>query len=159
MPDFGYTEESLGGSFSRMNTPSLKHLPAAMRKQTGNTTATVLCAAGTVGLVALGNHGTQFDVHQATYATEEECQRDWDDESACQPSSNQHGSYYVGPRYYWDPQRNHPVIIGGDGSERVATHSTISAGGSLFGRTSIVGSFARGGFGRIGRGFSSGRGG
>jgi hypothetical protein len=130
---------------------------AARRHQSGNATVNVLCAAGVVGLVALGNHGREFDVRQTAYASREDCLSDWGTEDSCRSSGS--STYYFGPRYYWDPQRNGPVVIGGDGSERVATNTRIGPSGSSSGRTAVVGSFARGGFGGIGRGFSSGRGG
>jgi hypothetical protein len=50
-------------------------------------------------------------------------------------------------------------MVDSDGSERVATSTRVGPSGGGSGRTSIVGSFARGGFGGIGRGVSSGRGG
>jgi hypothetical protein len=65
---------------------------------------------------------------------------------------------YFGPRYYWDPDRGKAVVVERDGSERVSTETRVGPGGSPSGRTTIVGSFARGGFGGIGRGFSGGRG-
>jgi len=131
----------------------------AGRKAGGNATVNVLFAAGVVSLVALGNHGRTYDVRQTTYSSREDCLEDWGTEESCPASGQLQQGTYFGPRFYWDPDRNRPVVIGNDGAERVATSARIQPSGSLSGRTSVVGSFARGGFGGIGRGFSSGRGG
>lgn len=136
----------------------LLHRPASARTETGNATVNVLYVAGLVGLVALGNHGTQFDVRQTRYASREDCLQDWGDEDSCRAAGQGSGVYF-GPRYYWDPDRNRPVIVDSNGSEHVATTARIGSSDSPSGRTAVVGSFARGGFGGIGRGFSSGRGG
>lgn len=127
----------------------------------GVTTTNLLGLAGIVGLVVLGNHGRQFDVLQSAYASRQDCLDDWGSEESCPavPQSGSGHSWYFGPRYYWDPDRGKPVVVSADGSEHVATSARIGPGRSSAGRTSIVGSFARGGFGGIGRGFSSGHGG
>lgn len=126
----------------------------------GNATGNVLWLAGMVGLVVLGNHGRQFDVQQARYASREDCLKDWGTEESCaQSSGTGQSSTYLGPRYYWDPARGRPVVVASDGSEHVATSTRVGPSGSPTARTSIVGSFARGGFGGIGHGFSSGHGG
>jgi hypothetical protein len=129
-------------------------------RDSGNATAGgALWIAGMVGLVVLGNHGTQFDVQQTRYASREECMADWGTEGSCaQGTGSGQSSTYFGPRYYWDPDRGRPVVVNSDGSEHVATSTRVGPAGSP-GRTSVVGSFARGGFGGIGRGFSSGHGG
>ena len=136
-------------------------LGAVRRKEAGSATAHVLTAAGVVGVVVLGYHGKQFDVRQTQYASREDCLREWGSEESCSPApTTTRSGGYVSPRYYWDPNRGRPVVIGTDGSERVATSAHMSPwGGGSVGRTSVVGSFARGGFGSIGRGFSAGRGG
>jgi len=129
-------------------------------REAGNTTATVLWAAGMVGLVVLGNHGRQFEVQQTRFTSREDCLADWGTEESCgQVAAPQGQATYFGPRYYWDTDRGRPVVIGADGSEHVATESRVGPADSVSGRTSVVGTFARGGFGGIGRGFSSGRGG
>lgn len=133
--------------------------PGTGQNARGNATVNVLCATGIVTLVALGNHGRTYDVRQTTYASREDCLQDWGTEESCPASGQYQPGTYFGPRYYWDPGRNRPVVIGNDGAERVASSARIEPSGSLSGRTSVVGSFARGGFGGIGRGFSSGRGG
>jgi len=132
----------------------------ALPRDAGNVTAgSALWAAGVVGLVMLGNHGRQFDVQQTRYASREDCLADWGTEGSCAQSTGSGGSStYFGPRYYWDPDRGRPVVVNSDGSERVATSTRVGPAG-IPGRTAIVGSFARGGFGGFGRGFSSGRGG
>jgi hypothetical protein len=143
--------------------PRLESRFLSSRRDAGSGTVNALCAAGVVSLVVLGNHGAEFDVRQTMYASRENCVHDWGDEESCRPTAQPTGSWYsgtyVGPRYYWDPNRSRPVIVGSDGSERVATTAEVGPYGGSTGRTAIVGSFARGGFGGIGRGFSSGRGG
>jgi hypothetical protein len=127
-----------------------------VRRQSGDINSTVLVGAGAVGLAVLGYHGADYDVRQTKYSTREECQQDWNDESDC----TQTGEHvFVGPRYYWDSHRNVPMIVDSNGTERVATSAHIGPSGGSFGRTEVVGHFARGGFGGMGRGFSSGRGG
>jgi hypothetical protein len=116
-------------------------------------------AAGVVSLVVLGYHGTQFDVLQTTYASRQDCLNDWGDEDSCRAADPPHSSIYFGPRYYWDPARGQPVTITPDGSERLASTARVGPSPTSIGVTRIVGNFARGGFGGIGRGFSSGRGG
>lgn len=129
-------------------------------KDSGNATSNTLLFAGIVGLAILGNHGRQFDVQQTRYASREDCLEDWGTDASCaQSTGSGQSSTYFGPRYYWDPDRGRPVMVDADGSERVATTTRVGPSGSPRGRTSIVGSFARGGFGHIGRGFSSGHGG
>jgi hypothetical protein len=133
---------------------------ASGRKDAGNTTVNVLSVAGVVGLAVLGHPGRQFDVQQTTYASREDCLQDWGTEESCPPTpQGGRTGVYVGPRYYWDPDRARPVVIGRDGSERGVTGARVGPTGSSSGRTSVTGSFARGGFGGIGRGFSGGRGG
>jgi len=130
--------------------------------QGGNATAGVLSFAGIVGLVLLGNHGAEFDLQQATYASREDCLNDWGSEESCSeasPPNNAGRVTYLGPRYYWDPDRGRPVIVGADGSERVVTNARIGPSGSRSGHSSFAGVFARGGFGHIGRGISAGHGG
>ena len=136
---------------------------APRSRQSGNAAVSLACLAGAVGLGALSNHGTEYDVRQTSYLSREDCLRDWGSEESCSagpaPGSNGLNSTYVGPRYYWDPDRGRPVIIGRDGAEHVSTTARVGPTGSSVGRTALVGSFARGGFGGIGRGFSFGRGG
>lgn len=127
--------------------------------EAGSVTTNVLWGAGLVGLVLLGNHGAQFDVLQTKYASRQDCLNDWGDGDSCRAVDPQRSNTYFGPHYYWDPARSRPVVVGADGSERVAGAARVGLSGSSVGATSIVGSFARGGFGGIGRGFSSGRGG
>jgi hypothetical protein len=129
------------------------------RKEAGNTASNVLVAAGLASVVVLGNHGAQFDVFQTRYASRQDCLQDWGDEDSCRAADPERSTTYLGPRYYWDPNRDRPVVVGPDGSERVAGTARIGPSPSSIGATSSVGSFARGGFGGIGRGFSSGRGG
>ncbi|MBS0393882.1 MAG: hypothetical protein JSR54_04605 [Proteobacteria bacterium] len=117
-----------------------------------------VCFTGVVGLAVLGNHGPEYDVQQTMYASREDCLQDWGSEESCPPRGSS-TTAYSGPRYYWDPERSRPVVLQADGSERPANAARIGPRGSAIGRTSVVGSFARGGFGHIGRGFSAGRGG
>ncbi|HXY97705.1 MAG TPA: hypothetical protein VEH00_12095 [Steroidobacteraceae bacterium] len=132
-----------------------------MRKSAGNATVSVLSAAGVVGLVVLGNHGSEFDLQQTAYASREDCLNDWGSEESCQEVDQSHSGRpsYFGPRYYWDPARGRPVVVGADGSEHVAASARIGSTGSRTGHTAFAGSFARGGFGGIGRGISAGHGG
>jgi hypothetical protein len=129
------------------------------RKQAGAINGNVLGLAGFVGLAVLGYHGSQYDVRQTSYASRDDCQRDWGSGESCPPVQTGHGIAYFGPRYYWDPHRGAPVVVAPDGSERVATSARVGAADSWRGRTAVVGHFSRGGFGGIGRGFSSGHGG
>lgn len=129
------------------------------RNEAGSATTNVLWGAGLVGLVVLGNHGAQFDVLQTEYASRQDCLEDWGDEDSCRAVDPRRSNIYFGPRYYWDPARGRPVLVGLDGSERVASTARVGPSRSSAGATSVVGSFARGGFGGIGRGFSSGHGG
>lgn len=145
-----------------MNRPRPLHRTPSARKSAGNATAGVLTAAGVVGLVVLGNHGREFDLQQTRYASREDCISDWGSEDSCGelPGSGNNGHpAYFGPRYYWDPDRGRPVVIGPDGSERVAASARIGPAGSRTGSSSFAGVFARGGFGGIGRGISAGHGG
>lgn len=122
----------------------------------------MLSLAGVVGLVLLGNHGREFDLQQTAYASREDCLNDWGSEESCSevgPSNNGGRVTYIGPRYYWDPDRGRAVVIGADGSERVATNARIGSSGSRTGASRFAGVFARGGFGGIGRGFHAGHGG
>jgi hypothetical protein len=128
------------------------------RRQAGSIGGNVLGLTGVAALVVLGNHGAQYDVRQTAYASREDCLKDWGTEASC-PANRSGGSAFFGPRYYWDPKRSSPVVINPDGSEHVAYEARVGSSGSSTGRTSIVGNFSRGGFGGIGRGFSSGRGG
>jgi hypothetical protein len=130
------------------------------RKESGSTPATnLLGLAGVVTLTVLGYHGAQFDVRQTAYASREDCLQDWGTEESCSRAPGNQGSVYYGPRYYWDPDKGKPMVVNGDGSEHVATDARVGGYGSAYGRTAVVGSFSRGGFGGIGHGFSSGRGG
>lgn len=129
------------------------------RIEAGSATTNVLWGAGLVALVVLGNHGAQFDVLQTQYASRQDCLDDWGDEDSCRAVDPQRSNTYFGPRYYWDPARGRPVVVGPDGSERVASAARVGPSPSSVGATSVVGNFTRGGFGGIGRGFSSGRGG
>jgi hypothetical protein len=135
------------------------HRGPSARKSAGNTTAAgVLSTAGVVGLVVLGYRGQEFDLQQTAYASREDCLKDWGSEESC-PQISSPGSgqqTYYGPRYYWDPGRGRPVIVRPDGSERVADGTRVGPSGSRTGSTRFAGSFARGGFGGVGRGFGSG---
>jgi len=143
------------------NRPQFAHRGPSVRKSAGNATVSVLSAAGVVGLVVLGNHGSEFDLQQTAYASREDCLNDWGSEESCQEVDQSHSGRpsYFGPRYYWDPARGRPVVVGADGSEHVAASARIGSTGSRTGHTAFAGSFARGGFGGIGRGISAGHGG
>jgi hypothetical protein len=147
---------------SRAQRPRTTRPRREMHDQSGSgTTGNLVGLAGAVGLALLGYHGREFDVQQTAYASRQDCLDDWGTEQSCQPVStgSAHGPVYFGPRYYWDPGRGRPVVIGADGSERVATAARVGPSGSHFGSTSFAGTFARGGFGGIGRGLGSGHGG
>ena len=145
-----------------MNRPRQPGDGPAAGKSVGYATASLLSAAGVVGLVVLGNHGRAFDLQQTSYASREDCLSDWGSEENCREvagSGNNWRPTYFGPRYYWDPERGRPVVIDPDGSERIVTNARIGSTGSRTGRSSFAGVFARGGFGGIGRGISAGHGG
>jgi hypothetical protein len=120
----------------------------------------MLWTAGAVSLVVLGNHGEEFDVLQTQYASRQDCLQDWGDEDSCKALEGPRSqTTYFGPRYYWDAARGKPVVVAPDGSEHIASQSRVGPTRGSLGATSVVGSFARGGFGGIGRGFSFGHGG
>jgi hypothetical protein len=157
------TRKVQGADGGRKPKPATAHRrPVRQRRESGNVTMAAVCVTGAVGLAVLGNHGPEYDVRETSYSSREDCLSDWGTEESCppdtRPESARHDLTYHGPRYYWDPERGHAVILHGDGSEHVATSARIGPSGSASGRTSVVGSFARGGFGHIGRGFSGGRG-
>jgi hypothetical protein len=116
----------------------------------------LLGLAGVVGVCVLGYHGPEYDVRQTTYGSQEDCLKDWGTEESCSRAQTSQGNAYYGPRYYWDPGRGAPVVVNPDGSTRVATEARVGALGGGSGHTASVGSFARGGFGGIGRGFGRG---
>jgi hypothetical protein len=142
--------------------PTVRHQPhQPARRARGAINGQLLGATGfVVGLAVLGYHGAQYDVRQTVYSSQENCRQDWGSDAACAPVANNQGStFYYGPRYYWDPHQQRPMIVAPDGSARVAEDARIGPGVSTLGRSAVVGEFSRGGFGGIGRGFSSGRGG
>ena len=145
----------MSGQHSRRAIPPHTRL----RRDAGSAGSNMVVAAGLVCLVVLGNHGRQYNVLQTSYASRRDCLEDWGDEDSCRAANPGGSSTYYGPRYYWDPKRGRPVVIDRDGSERIATSARVGPVPSSRGATANVGSFARGGFGGIGRGFSSGRGG
>ena len=105
--------------------------------------------------VGVAGCDTREPIQQQTYASQQQCRRDWGDPPDCKQNAD-HGGVYFGPRYYWDRDRNRPVVVEGDGSERVALNSRVSSAGSFEGSTHAAGSISRGGFGGIGRGFGGG---
>lgn len=125
-------------------------------------------AAGMVGC------SSSVDLKQQRYASREDCLRDWNDESSCQPdqrtgSGGSGGSggggggggnwggreEYRGPRYYWDHDTGRPMIVSADGTVSPAPHARIGADGSRYGQSFHAGSITRRGFGSF-RGFSMG---
>jgi hypothetical protein len=103
-----------------------------------------------------GCDGVTQDLQQQKYTSLDQCRRDWGDPTDCRQSPTVAGqsSYYVGPRYYWDPNLGRPIAVAADGTTRSISNAQITSAGSRFGGvTASVGSFARGGFGSSAHGF------
>jgi hypothetical protein len=105
-----------------------------------------------------GCDGVQQTLQQQKYASYDQCRRDWGSPQDCRQTSASSGPiYYVGPRYFWDPNLGRPIAVEADGSTRSINNAHItSAGSESGGVTSRAGSFSRGGFGSSARGFGGG---
>lgn len=105
------------------------------------------------------------DLQQNTYASREDCRKDWgDDERDCRPEGSGGsgggggggGGRYVGPRYYWDHNTGYPYAVDADGSTRRLPNSYLTRGAPSTAQGITRVSVSRGGFGSTGRGFSGG---
>ena len=114
-----------------------------------------------VQLVLLGSAATVYgafsdikvSLTQRSYASEADCRADWGTEDDCRQLQPD-GRYY-GPRYYWDSNRNRPVIVGRDGTERISPTARFSSESVAHGVARPAG-FTRGGFGGFGHAFGRG---
>jgi hypothetical protein len=122
-------------------------------KQSGVVQLVLLGSA--FGLYAYSSHTAPHEVRQQRYASREDCIKDWGDPDDCPAQANGPvgQTFFLGPRYYWNPQRNLPMVLNADGSEHVATAARVSPGSSAAGLGRVVGNVSRSGFGSFGRGF------
>jgi len=120
-----------------------------------------------------------IQVKQETYASMEDCLKDWNDAENCKQeeigtidgftgqtyaaapgSGGGHGGFvYVGPHYYFNHSTGVPMAIYGDGSVRAVNNSFVSRPGVVSAaRATSVGSVsvARGGFGGTAHAMSAG---
>lgn len=100
------------------------------------------------------NHVMQ--VSQNTYASQEDCQRDWGNDGRNCHASGAGGGGYLGPRYYWDHSTGMPYAIDSDGRTRPLSNSYLSKGSPSHATSVAHASVSRGGFGSTGRGLSLG---
>ena len=129
-----------------------------------------------LGVAMLSEEKTIEPLKQDSYASKEDCVRDWGSEESCKEEPQGSGSHggsgggggsggagngddrrYHGPRYYWDRSAGHPVVVTESGMHQAMP--TAHAGGSPASHsigTTHVGSVSRGGFGHFG--FHSGGG-
>ena len=105
-----------------------------------------------------GCDGVQQALQQQKYTSYEQCRRDWGNPTDCRQAAQNSGPvYFVGPRYFWDPNLGRPVAVEADGSTRAINNAHITGVGSENGGvTTRAGSFSRGGFGSSARGFGGG---
>lgn len=120
-----------------------------------------LVVLGTAGLLA-GCNGTEERTQQLTqnhYASQQDCERDWQDPEVCQRTTSGGGGY-VGPRYYWSHSGGTPIAIMPDGSERPMTRSALAMGKPSVAKSSVSStrsvSISRGGFGGTAHASSAG---
>ncbi len=118
-----------------------------------------LLVIGTVSLLGgcTPYDNTPVEVSQNTYASQEDCRKDWgNDDRDCQPSGSGGGGSYVGPRYYWDHSTGRPYAIDPNGQTRALPNSYLNratpTNATRITRTSV----SRGGFGSSAHGFSGG---
>jgi hypothetical protein len=117
-------------------------------------------------------------VKQETYASMEDCLKDWNDSENCKqeeigtiddftgqayaaaPGTQSHGGYvYVGPHYYFNHSTGIPMAIHTDGSVHAVSNSFVGRAGAVsVARATSVGSvsIARGGFGGSAHAMSAG---
>jgi len=128
-----------------------------------------------VGLHACDN--PPHDLFRQRYDSLEECRRDWKDPDDCKPvgagngasggtgswgnsggGASGQGSYYYGPRYYWDSKSGGAIEVRPDGSTRSIATAPTSADSAHFGGVRMGAGFvSRGGFGSSARAFGGGR--
>lgn len=141
----------------------------------GTLTALQGCDSGNGELRNVPRNVTE--IRQDFYASQEDCRRDWgNDTSACNSSGNsgssgsggggsgsgssgssaekdaKGGRKYAGPRYYWDREIGKPVALSPSGE----THIVGSHSSSSLAQSTHVTSISRGGFGSFFHGFSGG---
>lgn len=115
-----------------------------------------------LGVAALSEEKTVEQLKQDSYASKEDCAKDWGSEQNCKedPQSTSHfsgggsggggGSRYQGPRYYWDRTTGRPVMVT-DAGVHTPMPSAHPGGGPLSHSVASVnaGSVSRGGFGHF----------
>ena len=126
-----------------------------------------LLVLGTAAVLA-GCSDNRADIQQHRYANQQDCTRDWGDQSVCSPRA---GGGYMGPRYFWNHGGGAPVAVMPDGSERVMrngalgrglpsvaqSNATVAKGARVGGGSSVgTASVSRGGFGASAHGSSGG---
>ncbi|KQV46365.1 hypothetical protein [Massilia sp. Root335] len=94
---------------------------------------------------------------QDTYASVDDCRKDWGSGNWCNSTSSGHGggAVYAGPRYYWDRGLGQPMIIE-NGEARPATDGEASRGGPAHATGSESVAVVRGGFGATAHGGEGG---
>jgi len=132
----------------------------------------VVLVGSAVGLYACDNR--PLGLFRQQYDSLEECRRDWGDPDDCKPVGSGggtggaagHGSYYYGPRYYWDPDSGRPIEVRPDGTTRSIGSARAGVGGVQVGAEGAhlggvrvgAGFISRGGFGSSARAFGGARG-
>jgi len=108
-------------------------------------------------LSACGPSTENVAVKQNTYASMEDCKKEWaNDDKNCKPNG---GGAFVGPRYYWNHAGGYPVAVEPNGTTRAISGSSVGKPGVVSVARSVSSSsisVARGGFGGSAHGFSSG---
>lgn len=108
-------------------------------------------------------------VRQHTYASLDDCRKDWGtNDQDCRPSTGgggggggggAHGGGYIGPRYVWNHAGGYPMVLEPNGQLRAMPAAHIKTAGvssAARGSTAHAVSVSRGGFGSTAHGFSAG---
>lgn len=123
--------------------------------------AITLVVLGTATLMAGCSRTETQALTQQQYATQQDCERDWQDPSVCQRRASSGGGHvYVGPRYYWNRTGGVPMAVMPDGTERAMPHSALAKGQPSAAKSHVTStrtvSISRGGFGSSARASSAG---
>lgn len=105
----------------------------------------------------LANEHRNAEVKQDTYASKEDCTKDWgNDADDCRPMTS--GGGYYGPHYFWSHYNNQPYVVTPSGQLRAAPNSYVSSGvaSRSSGSAVVRAGVARGGFGSTAHGMSAG---
>lgn len=129
----------------------------------------ILLMLGTgVGIAALSDEKSTAQLMQDSYASKEECVQDWGADQRCKDEQKNNGAHssgggggggggrstesnrYNGPRYYWDRNTGHPVVVSDSGAHEMVA-SAHPGGDPLSHSTASfhAGSVTRGGFGHF----------